>query len=152
MARDKRTLRIIDQLRKNFDDETRITFDYGEVYTVESDTTEKTDISGATVTWTSAIPAGADVIGVLTRVTTAIGETNSTTGYQIGDGSDADRWGDITGVAAGTTSDPSDFTNTGRHLYTSATNIVLTAVGGNFDGDGDIRITVVYRTLTAPTS
>ena len=152
MGRDRKTLRLLQSFENVDASEHYMSFDYGELYTVESATTEKTDVSGASVTWTSAIPAGADVLGVLTRVTTAIGETNSTTGYQVGDGSDVDIWGDITGVADGTTSDPTDFTDTGRHLYTSATNIVLTAAGGNFDGDGDIRITVVYRTLTAPTS
>ena len=152
MARDRRTLRLVQRLDAIDKSVQYLSFDYGEQYTIQSDTTEETGVSGASVTWTSAIPAGADVLGVLTRITTALGETNGTTGYNVGDGSDADIWGAVTGVAAGTTSDLTDYTDTSRHLYTSATNIVLTAVGGNFDGTGAIRITVVYRTITAPTS
>jgi hypothetical protein len=41
-------------------------------------------VSGASVTATALIPAGAVVMGVTSKVTTALGTTNSTTGYKIG--------------------------------------------------------------------
>jgi hypothetical protein len=44
----------------------------GQYGTFRTKTTEKTALSGATVTWTNAIPAGAMVLGVSARVTTLI--------------------------------------------------------------------------------
>lgn len=115
-------------------------------------TTEKTALNGATVTWTNAIPAGSMVIGVSARVTTLVeGATN----IDIGDGTDADIFIDGMGVAANTTADLTNC-NDGTLLpkvYKSATNIVLTAIGGaaNFSA-GDIRMVLHYVDLVAPTS
>jgi hypothetical protein len=103
-----------------------------------------TSVSGATVTSSSLIPAGSIVIAVSTAVTTALGTTNSTTGYQVGDGTDADAFGAITGTADTTRSRRTDWTITSAPVYASATDIVLTAVGGNFDGTGDIKVVVWY--------
>ena len=101
-------------------------------------------VSGASVTASSLIPDGAVVIGCTTKVTTGLGTGNGTTGYQVGDGSDADRWGSITGTAAGTSSDNTDWTATTVQAFTSANDVVITAVGGNFDGTGDIYVSVQY--------
>ena len=109
-------------------------------------------VSGATVTATSLVPDGAFVLGVTTRITTTLGTSNGTTGYNVGDGTDADRWGAITGTAAGTISTNADATANFTGAFTAANNVVLTAVGGNFDGTGAIRVTVVYIDTTAPTS
>ena len=84
------------------------------------------------------------MVGVTTKVTTGLGVTNGTTGYNVGDGSDADRWGAITGTAAGTSSDNRDWTVGTIAAFTSANNVVLTAVGGNFDGTGVIDVSVQY--------
>lgn len=151
MPRDSKTLRKAALALRRLRNESRLDGSHGETMTVTSATTELTCASGASVTWANAIPAGSDVVGVVTRVTTAVGTTNGTTGYQVGDGSDTDLWGDITGVSAGTTSDMSDFTDTSRQIYTSATNIVLTAKTANFDGAGVVRVVVFYITLTPPT-
>lgn len=101
-------------------------------------------VSGASVALTALIPDGAVVIGVTTKVTIALGTGGGTTGYQVGDGSDADRWGDITGTAAGTSSDNTNATATGINLFTAANDVVLTAVGGNFNGTGAIEVCVFY--------
>lgn len=104
------------------------------------------NVTGASVTATSLIPDGAFLIGVTTRVTTGLGTTNGTTGYTVGDGSDVDLWGAITGTAAGTGSHSADFTAAGASgtLYTSAQNVVITATTGNFDGTGVIEVFAHY--------
>jgi hypothetical protein len=105
-----------------------------------------TDVSGASVTATTLIPAGAVVMGVTSKVTTALGTTNSTTGYKIGTAGDDDRWGDITGTAAGTTSDNRDWTAGTIECFPAATDIIVTATGGNFDATGVIYLSVQYMT------
>lgn len=101
-------------------------------------------VTGASVTATGIIPDGAVVVGVTTKVTTGLGTGSGTTGYQVGDGSDADRWGSITGTIAGTTSDNRDWTATTVQAFTAASDVVITASGGNFDGTGVIYVSVQY--------
>jgi len=119
-------------------------------------TTTLSGVSGASVTASSLIPAGSYVLGVTTRVTTTLGNGSGTTGYNVGDGSDVDRWGVatlitsgvVTGASTGSfrpTADPTGY-------FYSASNVVITAVGGNFNGTGVIRVTVAYFNMTGPTS
>jgi hypothetical protein len=103
-------------------------------------------VSGASVTATALIPAGAVVMGVTSKVTTALGTTNSTTGYKIGTGADDDRWGAITGTAAGTTSDNRDWTAGTIECFPAATDVIVTATGGDFDATGVIYLSVQYMT------
>lgn len=106
--------------------------------------------AGASVTTTISIPKYTHLIGVTTRVTTALGTTNSTTGYTVGDGTDADLWGAITGTAQGTTSDRRDFTAVDALGPDGADRtITLTAVGGNFDGTGVIEVCAYYLAAEA---
>lgn len=109
-----------------------------------------TAASGAAVTTTITIPKFTHLIGVTTRVTTELGVTNGTTGYTVGDGTDPDLWGAVTGVAGGTTSDYRDFTAVVA-LGPSASDrtITLTAVGGNFDGTGIIEVCAYYLAAEA---
>lgn len=116
---------------------------------VKHSQTTLSSVSGATVTASNLRPAGAFVVGVATTVITGIGTSNGTTGYNVGDGSDADRYGAITGTAAGTDSDNSDAVADPTEFLTAAGDIVLTAVGGNFDGTGDIVVDVFYLTTEA---
>jgi hypothetical protein len=98
-------------------------------------------LSGASATTTGTfIPDGAVVVGVTTRVGTLL---TGATGYTIGDGTDADRWGDITGTAVGTTSDNRDWTAATIECFTSGGNITLTAKTNNFTA-GAIEICVFY--------
>jgi hypothetical protein len=103
-----------------------------------------TNVSGASVTATGLIPAGAVVMGVTSKVTTALGTTNGTTGYKIGTGADDDRWGAITGTVAGTTSDNRDWTAGTIECFPSTTDVIVTATGGNFDATGVIYLSVQY--------
>lgn len=107
-------------------------------------------ISGATVTASSLIPDGAFVVGVTTRITTTIGATGGTTGFQIGDGVDADRWGQKNTLTAGQTTTNADATANFSGAFTAANDVVITAVGGNFDGTGAIRVSVAYLDATPP--
>jgi hypothetical protein len=98
-------------------------------------------LSGASATTTGTfIPDGAVVVGVTTRVSTLL---TGATGYTIGDGTDADRWGDITGTAVGTTSDNRDWTAATIECFTAGGNITLTAKTANFTA-GAIEISVFY--------
>jgi hypothetical protein len=103
-------------------------------------------VSGASATATALIPAGAVVMGVTSKVTTSLGTGNGTTGYEIGTASDSDRWGAITGTAAGTASDNRDWTAGTIECFPAATNVIVTAVGGNFNGTGTIYLSVQYMT------
>ncbi len=102
--------------------------------------------TGASVsTTTLIIPKYAQLIGVTTRVKTALGTTNGTTGYLIGDGTDADLWGAITGTAVGTSSDSRDYTALNALGPSSVDRTVtITAVGGDFDGTGVIDVCAFY--------
>ena len=98
-------------------------------------------LSGASATTTGTfIPDGAVVVGVTTRVGTLL---TGATGYTIGDGTDADRWGDITGTAVGTTSDNRDWTAGTVECFTAGGNITLTAKTSNFTA-GAVEICVFY--------
>jgi len=98
-------------------------------------------LTGASVaTTTGLIPDGAVLVGLTTRVSTAI---TGATGYDIGDGSDADRWGANIGFALNTASDNRDWTATTIQCFTAAQEVTLTAVGGNFT-DGAVQIVAHY--------
>jgi len=105
-------------------------------------------LSGAAVNLTSLIPAGAFVLGVTVRVTTAI---TGATSFSVGDGVTATRWGTTVGIALGTTTSGTNFAATSPSYFPTATNVVLTANGGSFTG-GVVRATVHYLTFGGPTS
>jgi hypothetical protein len=112
-----------------------------------------TTTAAATVTATNLIPAGSMVVGVTCRNTTAVTGDAGFTGYNIGDGSDPDRWGANVDPAINETTDLTDCTITSVPLYAAATSVVLTQVGGStFVADKTIRITVHYISLTAPST
>jgi hypothetical protein len=93
------------------------------------------------------------VLGVTCRNTTAVTGDAGFTGYDIGDGSDVDRWGANVNPAINETTDLTDCTITSVPIYAAATSVVLTQVGGSaFVADKTIRVTVHYISLTAPTS
>lgn len=103
-------------------------------------------VSGATVTATGIIPAGAVVVGVTTKVTTGLGATGGTTGYTVGDhgAADPDRWGVASTITAGTVTQNADWTNGTIEAFLTASDVVITNVGGNFDGTGVIYVSVQY--------
>jgi hypothetical protein len=104
-----------------------------------------TAAAGATLVSTISIPKYSHLIGVTTRVTTALGTSNGTTGYTVGDGTDADLWGVAATATEGTTTGADDFTAADALGPDSvARTITLTATGGNFDGTGVIEVCAFY--------
>ena len=105
-------------------------------------------LTGASVTATDLIPAGADVRGITTNVVTTI---TGATGINTGDGIDVDRWGANTALTAGTKTDIKDYTAAGNGQFATANDVVITAVGPNFTA-GAIRVSVHYLELIPATS
>jgi len=103
-----------------------------------------TAASGPTVTASNLIPDGAFVIGLTTIITTALGTSNGTTGFGIGDGSDPNRWGDQSATAKNSITENRHWTAGGNDHFITAQTVTLTAAGGNFDGTGAIRVGVSY--------
>jgi hypothetical protein len=103
-----------------------------------------TGLSGATVTATNAIPAGALVIACAVRVTTAI---TGATSFSVGYTGSTSAFGSSLSVAAGSTNNGL----IGPNPFYSATNVVLTAAGGNFSG-GAVRLSLMYLSVTPPAS
>lgn len=100
--------------------------------------------AGGTSTVAGIIPANTVVYGVTGRILSGIG---GATGFQVGVAGSADRYG--SGI--GTTSGAWLRGLTGSPLtYYAATDLILTAEGGVFDGTGVLRLAVHFAELTLP--
>ena len=100
--------------------------------------------AGGTSTVSGIIPENTVVYGVTGRVLSDIG---GATGLQVGVAGSADRYG--SGI--GTTSGAWLRGLTGSPLtYYAATDLILTAEGGVFDGTGMLRLAVHFAELTLP--
>lgn len=100
--------------------------------------------AGATTDVTGFIPSNSMVYGVTGRVLADIGGAAS---FEIGVAGSSNRYGSGIGVstwswARGLTSNPL--------AYFTATDLVLTATGGTFDGTGTFRLAVHFAELTLP--
>ena len=100
--------------------------------------------AGPTSTVPGAIPADAVVYGVTGRVLTAIGGAAS---FDVGVSGSANRYGSGFGTAAG--SWMRGITGTPLAYY-SATDLIVTAGGGGFDGAGSLRLAIHFAELTLP--
>jgi hypothetical protein len=126
---------------------------------IEQATVAVTTTAAATATATNLIPAGAMVVGVTTRVTTAVTGDAGFTGFDIGHSgttvvpADKNAYGDNVSPSLNETTDISDSTVASPLNFITATNIVLTQRGGStFVAGGVVRITVHYISLTAPST
>jgi hypothetical protein len=99
-------------------------------------------LSGASVTATNIIPAGAIVMGVTAKVLSAV---TGATSWQLGTAADPDRFAAAGGIALGSTTDNRNWTSGAIECFLSATSLVLTANGSNFTG-GSVYISVQYIT------
>lgn len=108
--------------------------------------------NGASVlTATARLAAGARVWGVTASVITTFGNSGGLTGLLIGDGGDIDRWTSTAlGRTSGSTSNQSNFTDASLMIYPSATDLLVTAVGGTFDADGVLELCIFASTLRHP--
>ena len=114
-------------------------------------TTVDTTNLAATITATNLIPAGSMVYQCNTRNTVVFDGTM--TSFDIGDGTTANLFANDTALGVNETTNLVDHLSTFKPtLYTAATSVVVTAVGGTFGTTGTIRITCFYYDSTAPTS
>jgi hypothetical protein len=127
-------------------DELQLPASHGAQLAIKSNTVE-VSCSGATSSATDLFPAGALALGVTTVVSTAL---TGATGWKVGDGTDADHWGDKTATAKGSATGAADTASGATPLMfcAAATSVVLTANGSNFTG-GKIRVTGYYIELTS---
>lgn len=110
--------------------------------------TELLTIASAASTATSMnLPAGAIILGVSVRVVTVI---PTATTFTVGDGGSAARYSTAAvSVAAGSTDVG---TKAGAYYNASATPVVITPNGTPATGSGQVRVTIHYISVTAPTS
>jgi hypothetical protein len=99
-------------------------------------------MTGASVTLTGLIPAGAVVVGVTTKVTT---EITGATSFSVGTTVAPTRFGTTLPLIIGSTSDNRNWTSGTIECFPTATDIVLTAIGLNFTA-GVVYVSVQYMT------
>lgn len=83
-------------------------------------------------------------------VKTAIGTTNGTTGYTVGVSGTPAQFMTVAGTAIGSgsvTNNSNIASSGGFGFYDSATAVLLTATGGNFDGTGIADVTIIYEVV-----
>lgn len=100
--------------------------------------------SGSTSGLAGALPANSIVYGITGRV---LGDIGGVTGIEVGVPGAPDRYSSGIGVSAGAwlrglTGSPL--------VYYADTDLVLTALGGAFDGTGLIRVAIHFAELTLP--
>lgn len=107
-------------------------------------------LTGASVTWSAAIPGGSILLGVQGRVQTTI---TGASGAQVGVTGDLTRFrnGDFTAVGATIGPSQQAVTEVSPKWYLTNTDIIVTARTSNFTG-GTLRLIVNYITFTAPTA
>ncbi len=103
--------------------------------------------SGQTATATNLIPAGCMLIGVTSRVLTAV---TGPAGFDIGDGVDVDRFGNSISVGLGTTTNIINATTSAITTFQASNDVVLTSDGADFTG-GSVKLVAHYISITAPT-
>jgi hypothetical protein len=101
-------------------------------------------------TTSGLIPDGAILLAVTTRISTTL-SGGGVTGYNVGDGTDADMYGVEASTAAGGTTDNSDWTADGSGVKLAAGEVTITWTGGSATA-GVVRVTAHYMTVGAPTS
>lgn len=112
---------------------------------------ETLDLSSST-TLAGIIPAGAVVDVVVTRVTSGINLGGAGTQWQVGDGSNPDRWGVLTSdTAAGTVRriENYDGSDNGPFFSQASQDVVLSQDADSFTG-GEVEVTVIGTFVREP--
>ena len=109
----------------------------------------------AIATASGLVPQGARLQGVTVLVSTALGVTQSLVSFHVGYSFDGnlivDAYGRDIALALNTTTTGADFTSSDMPIPTSGTgDIVLSAVGGLFDGTGAVKVRVYYTSYASP--
>jgi hypothetical protein len=111
----------------------------------------RTIVPGAstpTAVLTAMLPAGARVAGVTTEILTSLGTTQGLQAFAVGDGNVMDRWGTQNVLTAGAQTDQHNFLDAAWPLYQVASDVILSGLGGLFNGVGEIEVTAWYFLLT----
>lgn len=104
-----------------------------------------------TETFTSVIPAGVSVLGVVARVTTILAGASLST-WKLGTSGDDNLYGDTLALASGTTVNHATATANPTGAWSaSAQSLIMKANAGVFSS-GVVRLEVFYWDTTAPTS
>jgi len=112
---------------------------------VKTSTIIRATASGASVVTSGLVPAGKILLAISCRVDTTV--TGATT-FDVGDGTDVDRYGAAILLPAGTIVIDQDYTADPYQFSTSAQEVTLTANGANFTG-GSVTIVAYYRSTEA---
>lgn len=108
--------------------------------------------TGATATTTNLVPAGATLLAISARVTTAVTSTGAAT-FDVGDSTDPDRYGATIVGNLGTTLTAANYTADPAGVWSaSVREIILAAPGVQSFTAGAVRIVAHYSLPTAPTS
>ena len=106
--------------------------------------------AAASSSTTIQLPAGAVILAVTVRVTTAIPSTGGVTGFTVGDAGSAARYNTATvSITAGSTDAG---TKAGAYYNASATAVVLTPNASPAANTGRVRTTIFYYQVTPPTA
>ena len=107
-------------------------------------------LTGASVTWTNAIPIGSVLLGVQARIQTTI---TGATGYYLGVAGDVSRFANRNDLAAGLAVGPANQagTETSPKWYLGDTSIIVTAKTSDFTG-GTMRVVITYLSFPALTA
>lgn len=104
-------------------------------------------LTGASVTATGIYPAKVYQLGIVALVTEAV---TGASGTNLGDGSDADRYGANIALTKGTKTTQANFTASPVGWSATAGNAVCTALSSDYTG-GKIRLCAFYQTYAGPT-
>lgn len=99
-------------------------------------------LSGASVTASALIPTRAIVLGVVSRVTTAVTGAAS---FDVGDAGDPSRFGGSLSVLL----DGENVGVVGPYAIYAPLDVIVTANGGAFTG-GAVRLTALFATVETP--
>ncbi len=101
-----------------------------------------------TMTLAAALPAGHRVWGVTAYILTTFGISQGLSGLLIGDSVISNRWGTLSTLTAGTVTDQSSFASGDMPIYQTAGSLIITAIGGLFDGVGELELDIHSHPLT----
>ena len=108
--------------------------------------------TGATKSTTSLIPAGASLLAVTARVTTAV-TTDGADTFDIGDSTDPDRYGAAIAGTLATTVTAADYTADPSGVWSaSVREVILAAPAAAAFTAGEVRVVAHYTLPVAPTS
>lgn len=93
------------------------------------------------------VPLGYRVEGVIVRITTDFGASQTLSTIAIGDSTLMDRWGTI-GLTTGMQTSQVNFHGADRPIAATAYNVLLSAQGGLYDGAGACTVRAFWSSIT----